>query len=180
VAVVFSGLVSPLALPVLPVPALKAYMQHLPLKPQAQEKSFQGTLLPQVFADQLGWHDFTAEVGAAFARIPASERAKTAIKVDNYGEAAALDVYGRPYGLPPALSGHNQYYLWGLRGQHPINLLVVQNHPERLAPYCQQATVLAVTSSPDAMAFENGKVIAYCRGLKMDLRTIWPQVKSYN
>ena len=179
-AVVFSGLVSPLALPVLPVTALKAYVQNLPLKPQAQEKSFQGTLLPQLFADQLGWHDFTAQVGAAFARIPPVERARTAIKVDNYGEAAALDIYGRPYGLPPALSGHNQYYLWGLRGQHPVNLLVVQNHPERLAPYCQQATVLAMTSSPDAMAFEYGKVIAYCRGLKMDPRTIWPQVKSYN
>jgi 4-amino-4-deoxy-L-arabinose transferase-like glycosyltransferase len=179
-AVAFSIFFSPVALPVLSVSELKAYMQHLPLKPQQQEKGFKGTLLPQLFADQLGWHDFTAEVGSAWARIPAAERARTAIKVDNYGEAAALDVYGRPYGLPPALSGHNQYYLWGLRGQNPVNLLVVQNHPERLAPYCQEATVLATTSSPDAMAYENGKVIAYCRGLKMDMKSIWPQVKSYS
>jgi MFS family permease len=179
-AVAISGLASPLALPVLPVPALKAFVRHFPLKPQQQEKSFKGTLLPQVFADQLGWRDFTDEVGAAFARVPAAERARTAIKVDNYGEAAALDVYGGAWGLPPALSGHNQYYLWGLRGQHPANLLVVQDHPERLSPYCEQATVLATTSSPDAMAYENGKVIAYCRGLKADLRALWPGLKTYS
>ena len=179
-AVAFSAWIAPMALPVLPVPQLKDYIAHFPLKPQQQEKSFAGTALPQVFADQLGWRDFTAEVGAAWARIPAAERARTAIKVDNYGEAAALDVYGKPYGLPPALSGHNQYYLWGPRGQNPVNLLVVQGHFERLVPYCQQATILGTTASPDAMAFENGKVIAYCRGLKMDVHTLWPELKNFS
>ncbi|WP_204268088.1 hypothetical protein, partial [Escherichia coli] len=76
----------------------------------------------------LGWHDFAGQVEAAWNRIPVSERPITAIKVDNYGEAAALDLYGK--GLPAALSGHNQYFLWGLRGQRPINLLSVQ---EKLA-----------------------------------------------
>ena len=70
-------------------------------------------------ADQLGWYDFVGHVEAAWSRIPASERATTDIKVDQYGEAAALDLYGS--GLPPALSGHNQYFLWGLRGQTPAN-----------------------------------------------------------
>ncbi len=179
-AMAFSAWISPLALPVLPVSALKAFVRGFPLRPQQQEKSFQGTLLPQVFADQLGWRDLTAEVGGAFAKIPATERAQTAIKVDNYGEAAALDVYGQTFGLPPALSGHNQYYLWGLRGQRPVNLLVVQDHPERLEPYCQETRVLALTSSPDAMAYENGKAIAYCRGLKVDLRTLWPELKNFS
>ena len=32
---------------------------------------------------------------------------------NNYGEAAAIDVFGRGLGLPPAVSGHNNYYLWG-------------------------------------------------------------------
>ncbi len=178
-AVAFSAWISPFALPVLAVPRLKSFVATFPLAPQKQEKSFQGTLLPQVFADQLGWHDFTNQVGGAWARIPAEERARTSIKVDNYGEAAALDIYGQPYGLPPALSGHNQYFLWALRGQSPLNLLVVQNHLERLAPFCQAVTRLAQTSSPDAMRFENGKAIAYCRGLKVDLTTYWPQLKLY-
>jgi hypothetical protein len=133
-----------------------------------------------VFADQLGWRDFSAQVRNAWSRIPASERARTSIKVDNYGEAAALDVYDVGAGLPPSLSGHNQYFLWGLRGQYPVNLLVVQDHPEKLAPYCRETTVLATTSSPDAMNYENGKAIAYCRGLRVDLRALWPSLKNYN
>ena len=178
-AVVASALIAPFALPILSVPALKAYVEHSPIKLQAQEKGFKGTLLPQVFADQLGWHDFTRQVGEAWQKIPADERAQTSVKVDNYGEAAALDLYGKPYGLPPTLSGHNQYYLWGPRGQNPVNALVVQDHPERLAPYCRQMTILAVTASPDAMAYENGKVIAYCKGLKMTIQAIWPSVKVF-
>lgn len=179
-AVAFSAWIAPLALPVLPVPQLKTYVAHFPLKPQQQEKGFAGTLLPQVFADQLGWRDFTAEVGGAWQKIPAAERARTSIKVDNYGEAAALDVYGGAYGLPPALSGHNQYYFWGPRGQDPVNLLVVQNHFERLVPYCRHATILATTFSPDAMAYENDKVIAYCQGLKMNVKTLWPELKNFS
>ncbi|MEI9904368.1 MAG: glycosyltransferase family 39 protein [Asticcacaulis sp.] len=178
-AAAFSAVISPMALPVLSVDGLKTYMLHFPLKPQKQEKSFQGTLLPQVFADQVGWRDFVDQVGNGWNQIPASERASTAIKVDNYGEAGALDVYGGKYGLPPALSGHNQYFLWGLRGQHPRNLLVVQDHPERLAPYCEKTVILGTTQSPNAMAYENGKTIAYCQGLKIDLQTYWPQLKHY-
>ncbi len=179
-ALSLSAAVSPLALPVLPVPLLKGYIDRFPVEPQQQEKSFRGTVLPQVFADQLGWRDFVAQVSNAWSRIPASERGRTSIKVDNYGEAAALDVYGGRAGLPAALSGHNQYFLWGLRGQNPANLLVVQDHPERLSPYCQETTVLAITASPDAMSYENGKAIVFCRGLRVDIRAIWPQLKAYN
>ncbi len=179
-AAAFSAVISPLALPVLSIDGLNAYMRHFPVKPQQQEKSFKGTLLPQVFADQVGWHDFTNQVGGAWRKIPAEDRAATAIKVDNYGEAAALDVYGGAFGLPPALAGHNQYFLWGLRGQHPRNLLVVQDNPERLAPYCEQTTILGTTQSPNAMAYENGKAIAFCKGLKVDLQAYWPQLKNYS
>ena len=147
--------------------------------PQA-EKSFAGTALPQEFADQLGWHDFVREVGQAWSSLPPDVRAHTSVLVDNYGEAAAIDVYGAPYGLPPALSGHNQYYLWGLRGQPATDLLRVQNRPERLRGYCADARVLGTTSSPYAMAYENGKSIAYCRRLHPPLAQFWPNLKNYN
>ncbi|MFT4076560.1 MAG: glycosyltransferase family 39 protein [Asticcacaulis sp.] len=179
-AVGLSAFAAPLALPVLSVEALRTYIEHAPIKPQQQEKSFKGTLLPQLFADQLGWHDFTDQVGAAWQKIPAAERARTGIKLENYGEAAALDIYGKTYDLPPVISGHNQYYFWGLRGQHPVNLLVVQNNPDRLEPYCQKTVILGETYSRDAMAYENGKTIAWCQGLKVDWVTLWPELKNFS
>lgn len=179
-AIVVSLAMSPLALPVLPPPLLVAYITRLGIAPQQQERSFRGTVLPQLFADQLGWHDFSGQVMAAWQRIPESQRRRTGIKVDNYGEAASLDLYAGPLGLPPVLSGHNQYFLWGLRGQNPVDLLVVQNHVERLRPYCRDTQVLGQTGSPYAMASENGKMIAWCRGLRTPLSALWPEIKNYS
>ena len=164
---------------ILSPPALAAHIERIGFAPQQQEKSFKGTELPQLFADQLGWRDFTRQVAAAWRRIPAAERAHTGIKVDNYGEAAALDLYAGPQGLPPALTGHNQYFLWGLRGQSPRNLLVVQDEVADLRPYCRDVIVLGETWSRYAMAYENGKPIAWCRGLRVPLATLWPQLKAY-
>jgi hypothetical protein len=133
-------------------------------------------VLPSTFADMLGWHDFVREVAAAYDTIAPADRAATSILVDNYGEAAAVDLYGPAYGLPPALSGHNQYGFWGLRGQTPRNLLRVQDNPARLRPYCAQMRVVATTSSIYARAFENGKAIAFCRDLHPPLAQLWPDI----
>ena len=173
--VLIAAVVAPLALPILPPQTLGPYMERIGLAPQQQERSFKGTALPQVFADQLGWHDFTRQVEAAWAQVPGAERPATGILVDNYGEAASLDLYG--HGLPPALTGHNQYYLWGLRGQDPVNLLVVTDDPDGLRPYCRETRVLGTTHSPLAMASENGKAIALCRGLSPSLKALWPRLK---
>jgi hypothetical protein len=78
------------------------------------------------------------------------------------------------------LSTHNQYFLWGLRGQNAKDLIVVQNHVERLRPYCRDTQVLGETFSPYAMASENGKVIAWCRGLRRPIQQVWPEVKDYS
>ncbi len=173
-----SAIAAPMALPILAPPMLEAYLQRLGIAPQQQERSFKGTVLPQVMADQLGWHDYVQQVEAAWQRIPPGERAATAIKVENYGEAAALDLYGR--GLPPALSGHNQYYLWGLRGQHPTNVLTIQDDIADVRPYCRRATLLGVTDSRYAMAFENGKVIVLCESVKPPFASLWSQFKFYS
>lgn len=177
-AVAFSALAAPMVLPILSPSVLEAYMHRIGIAPQQQERSFKGTALPQEFADQLGWHDFVRQVEAAWSRIPPSERAATAIKVENYGEAAALDLYGK--GLPPTVSGHNQYFLWGLRGQHPSNVLSIQDNLADLKPYCEKVVLLGTTWSRYAMTYENGKVIALCQGVKPPLARLWPQLKMFS
>ncbi|TCU52288.1 dolichyl-phosphate-mannose-protein mannosyltransferase [Novosphingobium sp. PhB57] len=177
-AVIISAALAPMALPILSPAALAAYMGRIGIAPQQQERSFKGTVLPQVFADQLGWHDFTDQVETAWHHLPAPLRAQTGIKVDNYGEAAALDLYGRH--LPPVLSGHNQYFLWGMRGQRPRHLVVVQDDLAGLEPYCEKVTLLDRTWSRYAMAYENGKVIALCEGVRPPLEQLWPELRNFS
>jgi hypothetical protein len=179
-AVAFSAIAAPLALPILAPATLIAYERAIHLTPQAQERADAGATLPPLFADMLGWHAFVGEVARAWAQIPAADRASTSILVDNYGEAAALDVYGRGFGLPPALSGHNQYAFWALRGQTPRNILRVQDDPAALRPYCTEMRVLGTTSATYARGFEQGKAIAICYGLRAPLANDWPDIIHIN
>ena len=176
-ALAVSAVVAPIALPILPPPHIAPYMAAIGFTPQQQEKSFAGTKLPQQFADQLGWRTFAAQADAAWQAIPSEERSRTAIVVGNYGEAAALDLYGA--GLPPVLSGHNQYYLWGLRGQQPRHLLLVTDDVAEAASYCGEVRVLCQTHAQYAMAYENGLALAWCRDLKIPLEKVWPQLKHF-
>ena len=178
-ALALTAVVAPVALPILPPPALVVYQRALHLTPQQQERGDAADVLPAWFADMLGWHDFVREVGSAYDALPDSERSRTSILVDNYGEAAALDVYGFAYQLPPALSGHNQYFFWGLRGQHPANLLTVVNDVAQLRPYCDSVHVVGETRSRYARDFENGRAIAVCLGQHPPLASLWPQLKVF-
>ena len=75
------------------------------------------------FKDEIGWPEMTAQVEHAWRGLPAAERSHGAVLAQNYGEASALQFYGRE--LPPILSGHLSWQYW---------------HPERL----QQRFILTV------------------------------------
>lgn len=71
---------------------------------------------PHHYADMFGWPKLAALVGHAYQSLPPDEQARAVFLGDNYGEAAAVDVLGAARHLPAAISGNNQYFLWGSRG----------------------------------------------------------------
>ena len=168
----------PIALPIVAPGSVVAYERAIGLAPQQQERGDASAAFPSLFADMLGWHDFVREVGTAYDGLPPVERRVTAILVDNYGEAAALDLYGAPYGLPHARSGHNQYYFWGPGPDaSSVNILRVQDDLAALRPYCASVRLIGITHAPIARTFEQGKVIAFCRGVRPQLSRLWPDLK---
>ena len=179
-ALAFSAVELPLALPILDPPVLIAYQHALHIVPQSQERADAGATLPPTFADMLGWHDYVRDVATAYEQIPPNERTSTSILVENYGEAAAIDLYGPAYGLPLALSGHNEYGLWALRGQAPRNLLGVARNAADVHTYCRAMRVLGTTTATYARSFENGKSIIFCRHLHPPLRTLWPELIHFD
>jgi hypothetical protein len=104
--------------------------------------------------------------------------------VDDYAEAAAIDLYGHVYGLPSALSGHNQYFFWGLRGQTPSNILYVHGSEAwkdaALRPpgaTCTATKALGTTHSKFALVFETRKSMTLCTGMQPHLATLWPSLR---
>jgi len=167
-----------LALPILPPEKYVAYEQMLGIAPPRTEVAHSGPL-PQLFGDQFGWPELVAQVAAIYNSLPPDERAKTAIFASNYGEAGAIDFFGPKYGLPPAISAHQTYYLWGPGGYTGEVLIVLQGSRKNLERNCTSVQEAAVHYHPWGMEEEN-RPIYVCRGLKYPLPEIWPRLKHWN
>jgi 4-amino-4-deoxy-L-arabinose transferase-like glycosyltransferase len=180
---VVAGLVTmPMGLPVLPVDTFIWYSQALGLgavaKKAPSEKNQAGAL-PQYFGDRLGWNEVVGAVARAFNRLSPQDRGKAAIFVQNYGEAAAVDFFGSKYHLPKALSGHNNYWLWG-PGEYSGEVVVVLGASrEELQALFETVEQVETVHCGYCMPYENDRPVYICRHLKRPLREIWPQLKHY-
>ncbi|MBC5823337.1 MAG: hypothetical protein GIW99_04410 [Candidatus Eremiobacteraeota bacterium] len=118
-------------------------------------------------------------MASVYQGLAPGERSKAFIFASNYGEAAAIDFFGRRDGLPPALSGHNQYWLWGPRGYDGSVLIDVNATVENDRKVCRSARQVATFSAPYVMPYEDDISIVVCRGLKQPVSTLWPKLKDY-
>lgn len=173
------ALVAPVVLPLLQPPALARYMSRLHLKPRPDELAAIGAPLTQVFSDEMGWRDLEKEVASIYRSLPEDERPRAAIIASNYGEAAAIDFFGKRDGLPPALSGQNQYFLWGSHGYDGSVIIHVNGQLRRWRRFCDRADVAGTFGAPYAMPYENGRPIILCHGLRANLTQTWTRFKSY-
>jgi len=169
---------APLAIPLLPPETYIRYSQALHLEQPRIENNDLGPL-PQIFADQFGWEEMVATVAGVYDRLPSNVAVKTAIFGQNYGEAGAVDLFGPKYGLPKAISGHQNYFLWGPRDYTGESMIVMgdnQPHLETLFAHVEKA---ARVYHPYSMPYRHFDMF-YCRGLKQPLKELWPKVKNWD
>ncbi len=172
-------LVAPVIFPLLPPGRLFRLLEHSHLRPAPDEKAAIGAPLTQVFSEEMGWRELEARVANVYAALPSADRARAAIFATNYGEAGAIDVYGRKDGLPPAISGDNQYWLWGLRGYDGTVTIVLNGNPDTWRARCGSLTMAGTFGVPLAMPFERDRPIMICRDLRGGLAAAWPGLKRY-
>ncbi|MBV8515073.1 MAG: hypothetical protein JO260_07210, partial [Acidobacteria bacterium] len=180
VVITVSLLVTLLVLPVLPIEKFIALQKWIGIEPSPTEKNQIGVLLPQYYADEFGWTGMVEQVARVYHTLPPEAQAKTAIYTGNYGEAAAIDFFGPRYGLPKAICAHQNYFLWGPREYTgEIMILVGSGNIEEARPHFTSVDVAATLDNPYAMPHEN-RPILLARGLKHDLREIWPGLKNWD
>jgi Dolichyl-phosphate-mannose-protein mannosyltransferase len=174
------GLVTaPLAMPMLPVTTYINYAAMLGQKPSTEEKKAIADL-PQFYADRFGWQELVAAVSRAYETLTPDERRVAGIFTSNYGEAGAIDVLGRAGGLPYAISGHNNYWLWGPDGHTGEVLIVLTPSRGRLAALFEDVRLVGTIECDHCMPYENHRPVFVCRRARLLLAQIWPQVKHFD
>jgi hypothetical protein len=136
--------------------------------------------LPQLFGDMFGWEEQVKAVASVYGGLSPEEKEQTVILAYNYGEAGAIDYLGGRYGLPKAVSGHNQYGLWGPRQNAPRVVIAIGFSEEFLQHFFWEVTAAAHVNPKYALPEERNLTVFVCRDPKMRLAEAWQQIRYLN
>jgi hypothetical protein len=170
---------APVVVPVLSPDHFLAYAKHLPFKLPVMEHAHARAALPQWYADQFGWKEIADEAEVAWKRVPVNEREDCAIFAQDYGQAGAIDFFGRREGLPPAISGDRSYFLWGPRAYSGNCMIVLDDTKEALERRFEHVEYVG-TSADSPWALEKQIDVYLCKGARFGtLNDLWPKVKHW-
>ncbi|HUE21559.1 MAG TPA: hypothetical protein VMQ86_07755 [Bryobacteraceae bacterium] len=169
---------APMAVPLLPVETFIRYAARLGIENLKEERHVMGRL-PQFYADMFGWRNMAVQVAAVYHGLLPEDQAHAVIFAYNYGDAGAIDYYGPGLGLPNAISGHNNYYLWGPGPVDPQVAIVIGGSRAAAGTVFRDVRAAGNITDLNAMPFENNLTIWVCRQPKISLRQVWPMLKHY-
>jgi len=178
VLVVVGLILAPYAVPVLSPEAFIRYQNTLGLKAPQQERAHAG-VLPQHLGDRLGWEEMVAMLGEAYNKLDPADRARCAMLVSNYGEAGAVNLFGPRYGLPHAISGYMNNYLWGPRGATGEVMLAYWDNRSTLDDLFEEVTEVARFQHPFVMDRQNNRPLYLCRRIRVPMNEAWPRFKTF-
>ncbi|NHN25410.1 glycosyltransferase family 39 protein [Flavobacterium jejuense] len=126
-------------------------------------------LLPQDYADMLGWKELARKVDSIYIKVPNSS--PTLILCDNYGQAGAINYYTKE-GIK-AVSFNADYINWFNLEKQYINLIRVKNYHERdnelkeTSPYFKSSILADSITNKYAREFKT--MIFAFSGTKVDI-----------
>jgi hypothetical protein len=173
--IILSGIIAaPLAMPILPVATAVKYCAFFGVQ-DVKVENVPLNSLPQLFGDMFGWQEQVQAIARAVYSVPDDQRAQVTLLAYNYGEAGAIDYFGKRYGLPRAISGHNQYGAWGPRGASGDVVVAIGFTRERLDRAFGEVQAFETISPEYALPEESGLTIYICRQPRKDLSTSWSE-----
>ena len=173
VPIILSGMIAaPLAMPILPVASAVKYCAFFGVQ-DVKVENVPLNSLPQLFGDMFGWQQQVQAMARVVHSLPAHEQSSVTLLAYNYGEAGAIDYFGKHYGLPKAISGHNQYGAWGPRGASGDSVVAIGFTWERLNRAFSEVTAFETISPQYALPEESGLTIYICRQPRKSLASSW-------
>lgn len=158
----------PLYLPVYKPEKLAAYYKakHIEKTGFLKWEDLKDHPLPQDFGDMLGWKEMTEKTAKAYSTLSEEEKKNTFIFADNYGQAGAINYYGKKYHLPTVYSDNASFLYWLPDSVHIDNLLLITDDQHEMEhPFIKDFQSAAVYDSiTNPYAREHGSLIIIMKG----------------
>lgn len=150
----------------------------LPLVPARLLPGTPITAVQPISGDSVGWPELAATVSTVYRSLPPDRRAHAVVLTRNYGEAGAVDLFGRRMDLPPAYSGHNSYADWGPPPESATTVVAVGFDEPTLRRWF--TSVRPVARLDNGIGLDNpeqGRPVWICDGRRGTWAQLWPQLR---
>lgn len=134
------------------------------------------------YVEQIGWPELTDTIANIYAEKSASGET-IGILAGNHGEAGALNLYGEAYGLPPAISSNNSFWLRGYGDPEPDAVIAVAFSAEWLQQYFARCEAVAEITNPYGVLNETAREhpeILFCTDLRRPWSEIWTEMQRFS
>lgn len=175
------GLALPIILPYFNYETAKEHTEFLGINTELERGK--KPPLPQLLADRIGWKEKVNLVVNAYNSLSEVEKKQTIIAGDNYGQAGAIELYGKPYNLPPVACSHNSYFLWSKNRVNGNILLQLDNLGDYngLKELFDTVEIFPGEFKNNYVSqHENNLVVFICRGPKIPPIKMLERSKNYH
>ena len=121
-------------------------------------------------------------VANTYESLPSAEHERLAILADNYGEAAALMLYGPQHGLPTVISDVNSFHARGYGPFPPENVLITGSTVEDEARHfatCRVAGHVVPPFGVHNLEYKYGQEIVLCSHPRFDWAKEWARFQQF-
>ncbi|MBX2876292.1 MAG: glycosyltransferase family 39 protein [Saprospiraceae bacterium] len=126
--------------------------------------------LPQDYADMCGWEELAQIAEVAFQKANAPEH--TLLYAENYGQAGAINLYGKGKGLPHCNSFSDNFRLWIDPEFQPTALIYINDElGADVEALFEDIQLIGSITTPYAR--EKGTMVFLCQSGKEDVSTFW-------
>ncbi|WP_432834570.1 glycosyltransferase family 39 protein [Dactylosporangium sp. CA-092794] len=135
----------------------------------------------QGISDEVGWPRYVAQIKAVYDALPAADKPNTVLLTGNYGEAGALDRYGRPLGLPAVYSGQNELWYQGPPPESATIVIWVSEGDETRSPAFGSCVERAALDNGYGVDNEEQTAHVYvCRDRTGTWPDLWPRFQHFD
>lgn len=134
------------------------------------------------FDSEVGWPDMVETVANIRDFLPPEERAHVGILAGDEGEAGAINLYGRAYGLPPAISGMNTNWYRGYGSPAPQTVITLGEHRDYLEQNFESCVLAGRATNRYGIVnstLAGWDEIFVCRHLRRPWPEFWKQFQYY-